>query len=114
MSDSVRYITNEQGQRVGVLLDLEIYNRLANLSVLDPDSLTGLSSGELDALADSVLAPTAQARLDDLLDRNAESQLSDDENAELDCLLAQVDQLTLLKTRAKYTLNYLKGVATAS
>jgi phosphopantothenoylcysteine synthetase/decarboxylase len=62
MSESVRYITNEQGQRVGVLLDLEIYNRLANLSVLDPDSLTGLSFDELNALADSVLAPTAQAR----------------------------------------------------
>jgi hypothetical protein len=84
-------------------LDLEIYNRLVNLSVLDPDSLTGLSSDELNALADSVLAPSAQAHLDDLLNRNAESQLSDDENTELDCLLAQVDQLTLLKTRARYT-----------
>jgi hypothetical protein len=104
MSDSVRYITNEQGQRVGVLLDLEIYNRLANLSVLDPDSLTGLSSDELNALADSVLAPTAQTCLDDLLNRNAESKLSDDENAELDRLISQIDQLTLLKTRAKYTL----------
>jgi hypothetical protein len=66
--------------------------------------LTGLSSDELNALADVVLTPAFQARLDDLLNRNAESQLSDDENAELDRLLAQVDQLTLLKTRARYTL----------
>jgi hypothetical protein len=114
MSDPVRYITNEQGQRVGVLLDLEIYNQLANLSVLDPESLIGLSSDELNALADSVLVPTAQARLDDLLKRNTESSLSDDENTELDRLLAQVDQLTLLKTRARYTLNHLEGAATAS
>ena len=27
MSEQVRYITNEQGERVGVLLDLEAYNR---------------------------------------------------------------------------------------
>jgi hypothetical protein len=114
MSDSVRYITDDQGQRVGVLLDLEIYNRMANLSLLDPDSLIGLSSDELNALADSVLAPTAQAHLDDLLNRNAESQLANDENIELDRLLAQVDQLTLLKTRARYTLNHLEGAATAS
>lgn len=28
MSEPVRYVTNEQGERVGVLLDLETYNRL--------------------------------------------------------------------------------------
>jgi hypothetical protein len=66
--------------------------------------LTGLSSDEVNALADSVLAPAVQARLDELLNRNAESQLFDDESAELDRLLAKVDQLTLLKTRARYTL----------
>jgi len=66
--------------------------------------LTGLSSDELNALADGLLAPAVQARLDELLNRNAESQLFDDENAELDRLLAQVDQLTLLKTRPRYTL----------
>jgi hypothetical protein len=85
-------------------LYLEIYNRLANLLVLDPNSLTGLSPDELNALADSILAPTSQARLDELLNRNAESQLSNDVSTELNRLLAQVDQLTLLKTRAKYTL----------
>jgi hypothetical protein len=62
------------------------------------------SLDELQALADSKLAPSSQERLDELLAQNAESQLSDDEVAQLDYLLAQVDQLTILKTRAKYTL----------
>ena len=38
----------------------------------DSEVLVGLSDGELEALADSVLAPSAQARLDELLNRNAE------------------------------------------
>lgn len=112
MSEQVRYITNEQGERVGVLLDLEAYNRLANPLALDDECLTGLSQDELQALADSKLAPAAQNQLDELLVRNAESQLSADEIANLDRLLAQVDQLTILKTRARYTLHCLETVAT--
>ena len=38
----------------------------------DSDLLIGLSDGELEALADSVLAPSAQGRLDELLEQNAE------------------------------------------
>jgi hypothetical protein len=66
--------------------------------------LVGLSPEELDALADGILAPASQARLDDLLDRNRENRLSCEESTELDRLLRQVDQLTILKTRARYTL----------
>jgi hypothetical protein len=106
MSEQVRYITNEQGERVSVLLDLEAYNRLANPLALDEECLIGLSRDELQALADSKLAPAAQNQLNDMLARNAESQLSADEIANLDRLLAQVDQLTILKTRARYTLNH--------
>jgi hypothetical protein len=69
----------------------------------DSDRLAGLSDEELDALADSMLAPSAQARLDELLGRNAERPLPNDEQAELDRLLRRVDQLTILKTRARYT-----------
>lgn len=112
MSDSVRYVTNEQGERVGVLLDLETYLRLTNLPTLDTELLTGLSQAELQALAESKLAPAAQTRLDDLLARNAETQLSPEETAELDHLLEQVDQLTILKTRARYTLNQAEILAT--
>ncbi len=105
MSEQVRYITNEQGERVGVLLDLEAYNRLANPLALDDECLIGLSRDELQALADSKLAPAAQNQLNDLLVQNAEAQLSADEVANLDRLLVQVDQLTILKTRARYTLH---------
>jgi hypothetical protein len=71
----------------------------------DSELLIGLSDGELDALADSKLAPSAQARLDELLARNTENKLSAEQQAELDRLLDRVDQLTILKTRAKYTLH---------
>ncbi len=71
----MRYITNEQGERVSVLLDLDVYNRLANPLALDEECLIGLSPDELQALADSKLAPAAQNQLDDMLVRNAESQL---------------------------------------
>lgn len=112
MSEQVRYVTNEQGERVGILLDLEAYYQLTQLA-LDAECLTGLSQAELKALAESMLAPAAQTRLDKLLARNAENQLSADEIAELNSLLAQVDQLTILKTRARYTLNYSQKSAKA-
>jgi len=79
----------------------------------DSEVLVGLSDGELGALADSVLAPSAQARLDELLNRNAEGQLAAYEQAELDRLLARVDQLTILKTRARYTLGPRAGASVA-
>lgn len=66
--------------------------------------LVGLSSEELEALADGLLAPAAQARLDELLTHNNENHLNANEKTELDALLRKVDQLTILKTRARYTL----------
>ena len=41
MSDAVQYLTNQKGDRVGVLLDLETYHRLAQGSASDPGLLTG-------------------------------------------------------------------------
>ncbi|MBD2778052.1 hypothetical protein [Iningainema tapete] len=105
MSETVQYITNQQGERVGVLLDLQTYYQLTNASVEDAELLTGLSLDELQALAESMLSLKAQAQLDDLLARNAENQLSVDETATLDSLLAQVDQLNILKTKARYILS---------
>ena len=114
MSEQVRYITNEEGERVGVLLDLAAYHRLANPLAMAEECLIGLSQDELQALADSMLAPAAQNQLDDMLIQNAESQLSPDEITNLDYLLAQVDQLTILKTRARYTLHCLNTLATVA
>lgn len=105
VSDQVRYITNEQGERVGVLLDWALYSRITHQSMADPELLIGLENSALLALAESILAPAAQARINELLTRNGDEPLSAEENTELDHLLEQVDQLTILKTRARYTLN---------
>ncbi len=71
----------------------------------DPELLIGLSDGELEALAEGILVPTVQVRLDELLARNAEGQVSAPEEAELERLVDRVDHLTTVKTRARYTLH---------
>jgi hypothetical protein len=114
MSENIQYILNEKGERVGVLLDIQAYQKLVNPLISDPECLINLSLDELQALAKSKLAPTSQSRLDELLTQNAESQLPHDLVIELDNLLAQVDHLTILRTRAIYTLNRLQNLAAAS
>lgn len=99
----VQYVTNEKGKKVGVLLDMAVYQRLTETTE-DPELLRGLSQDELEALADSKLVPDTQSQLDDLLAQQRNRSLSTEENELLDRLLAQVDQLTILKTRARYTL----------
>ena len=113
MIEQLRYITDEQGARVGVVLDLEAYRRLTSQAFPDSELLLGLSQAELKALADSMLASGAQVRLNDLLARNAQGQLSAEETEQLDRLLEQIDQLTILKTRALYTLRQQKYMAPA-
>jgi hypothetical protein len=76
--------------------------------------LIGLSVEELEALADGHLAPAAQARLDDLLARRKEQPLSAEDENELDRLLQKTDQLTILKTRARYTLSQAKAETTGT
>jgi hypothetical protein len=70
----------------------------------DPEMLCGLSTDELEALAEGMMAPSRQARLNELIALTKEGQLSAEQAAELDRLLARADQLTLLKARAEYTL----------
>jgi hypothetical protein len=110
MAEKLQYVVNEQGEQVGVLLDLAAYRRLTRQPASDPDLLSDLSQAELQALAESMLAPDAQTRLNDLLTRSQDNQLAKEENTELDQLLEQVDQLTILKTRAKYTLNSMEAI----
>lgn len=114
MTEKLQYVVNEQGEQVGVLLDLAVYRRLTGQTTSDPDLLSDLSQAELQALAESMLAPDAQTRLNDLLARSQDNQLTKEEEAELDHLLEQVDQLTILKTRAKYTLNQQQTLAAAA
>jgi hypothetical protein len=111
MSKAVQYVTNQQGERVGVLLDLETYDCLVSTATSDEELLAGLSLEELQALANSQLASTEQTQLGELLIQNAEGQLSADATATLNRLLTQVDNLNILKTRAKYTLQQLYGVS---
>jgi hypothetical protein len=66
--------------------------------------LAGMSAGELRALAESVVAPGHQQQLETLLDKNRRGELSSDEQTRLDALLAEADQVALLKARACYTL----------
>ncbi|MEH2377206.1 hypothetical protein [Nostoc sp.] len=108
MSDSVQYVTNPQGEKVGVLLDLETYQQLTNLCV-DSELLISLNIDELQALAESSLSPKAQIQLQELLIKNSENYLSNEETETLDRLLTQVDQLNILKTRARYTLNIFQN-----
>jgi hypothetical protein len=70
----------------------------------DLEVLTSLNSDELHALAESNLALSSQARLNDLLARNEDGKLEPGESKELDELLAKVDHLNILKTRARFTL----------
>lgn len=77
----------------------------------DRELLTGVSIDELEALAAGMLVPTAQARLDELTAGAGERQLSPAESAELDGLLHQVDELNLLKARARYTIHQLGAKA---
>lgn len=80
---------------------------------VDPEMLASLSVAELEALADGVMVPARQARLEELLAKKNDRSLVGDELRELDRLLELADQLTVLKTRARYTLGHLK-VATGS
>lgn len=80
----------------------------------DLELLTGISIDELEALAAGVLVPKAQVRIDELLAGAKEHRLPADEEAELDDLLNKVDQLNLLKARARYTIDRLGAKASST
>jgi hypothetical protein len=79
----------------------------------DEELLTNISPAELLALATISLAPEQQAQLSNLLTYNAEASISPEEIVILDQLLEQVDQLNILKARAKYTLQHLSRSSAA-
>jgi hypothetical protein len=113
----MQYITDETGDRVGVVLDWATYQRLLGrvppeLS-RDPELLVGLSEGELSVLAKVSLALEVQAELSQLLRRQDRDGLSAVERVRLDEILEEVDRLNLLKARARYTLRSLRLEAAA-
>jgi hypothetical protein len=107
VSPQVQYIVNDDGQRTAVVLKWEDYQSLRARISPDSDLLVGLSESELQALAEGMLSPSHQERLDELLQRNRKGALSDDEERELDQLLAHVDSMNILKARALRTLQWL-------
>lgn len=68
--------------------------------------LPNVSVSGLEALANAMLVPKTHAKLDGLLARNADGELSEQELDELDSIIQQVDELNLLKARADYTLRH--------
>ena len=101
--ENPRFVTNAQGERVGIILDLSTYEQMLS-SQDDPELLTGMTEVELAALSESELAPGNQQRLQDLAEKSSEQALSESESEQLGYLLEQVDHLNVLKARARYTL----------
>ncbi len=66
-----------------------------------------VSTEGLTALADMALAPKSQSKLDELLARNGEGKLSQEEMHDLDLLLKQIDELNLVKARAAVALSQM-------
>lgn len=103
--EPVRYLVEESGRRVGIVLSWKEYQELRAVQSHDPELLMGLSDTELEVLADGMLVPRLQERLNRLLQLNREGSLSAEEEQELNRLLEQIDQMNVLKARALYTLH---------
>jgi len=71
--------------------------------------LDALNLQELRVLAEAVVAPDHQERLRVLLEGNRSGVLASREQTELDSLLAEVDQVALLKARARYSMSLLSA-----
>jgi hypothetical protein len=104
---ALQYLTTEQGKQIAVVLDMAAYQELLAAAGRDPELLTDLSREELQALADSKLAPEMQSRLGDLQSLQREGRMTNDDEEQWEQLLAQIDQLNILKARARLTLKEL-------
>ena len=70
--------------------------------------LSNMSLQELRVLAETVVAPDRQQQLKALLDKNRRGELSPEEQEAFNELLTGVDQVALLKARARYTMSLYK------
>lgn len=71
--------------------------------------LSELNEQELNVLAKTSLSPSRNKRLKFLLKKNREGKLSRQESAELDQILAESDQIALLKAKAQHTLKKMQS-----
>ena len=67
--------------------------------------LDGMGEAELQVLINAVFVSNHQKELSNLFHKNCEGKLTRGEERRLDTLLAEIDQIALLKARALYTLN---------
>jgi hypothetical protein len=75
--------------------------------------ISGMSESELKALAEAVVSPEHQQRIQALLAVNREGALNAEQETALDTLLDEVDQVALSKARALYTLQLASAQASA-
>ncbi len=107
-----RFLTNEQGRAVEVVLDVSTYEQLLRSQSPDPKLLRDLSQEQLEALAKSTLTTTEENTLHGLVEKKKSGTLTPEEEAQLSALLGQVDQLALVKARALYTLHKMQTLGT--
>jgi hypothetical protein len=100
----VEYLVREDGERTGVVLNWQDFQKLRARLETDPDLLVGLDIETLSAIANGVLSAPHQQQLEALLERNRTDSLAPEEQSELDRLLDDIDRMNLLKARAIYTL----------
>ena len=100
----VEYLVREDGERTGVVLNWQDYQKLRARLEVDPDLLIGLDVETLSAIANGVLSASHQQQLEALLERNRTDGLAPEEQSELDRLLDDIDRMNLLKARAIYAL----------
>lgn len=103
----VEYLMREDGERTGVVLNWQDYQRLRSHLESDPDLLAGLDVETLSAIANGMLSVSYQQRLEALLERNRSGARAPEEQTELEQLLDGVDRMNLLKARALYTLKQM-------
>lgn len=103
----VEYLVREDGERTGVVLNWQDFQKLRSHLERDPDLLVGLDVETLAAIADGMMSAPHQQRLETLLERNRSGALTLEERAELDQLLDDIDRMNLLKARALYTLKHM-------
>lgn len=106
-----RYITNQEGKAVEVILDIASYHALLKAQSQDTNLLRDMSLEELEALAKGKLGVEHQTQLNLLIQREKEGLLNSEEIKHLDDMLEQLDRLNLLKARALYTLKVRKEQA---
>lgn len=103
----VEYLVREDGERTGVVLTWQDFQRLRTRLERDPDMLVGLDIETLSAIANGVLSTPHQQQLETLLERNRSGRLAPEEQSELDQPIDDIDRMNLLKARTRYTLQQI-------